>query len=463
MSAALILPQTATPTISEFDPRVIPYQYRVIRDVRKRFDYSLGVHECLLSGSVGSAKSILMAHIFVTHCLNWERARVGIGRRSMPDLKSTLLAKILEHMENDLVEGEDYEHNETKGEITFSNGSQIISRSWSDKRYKRFRSLELSAAGIEELTENNDEDKQAYDELKMRVGRLSHVKENIMISATNPDAPSHWAHKYFIESTLPTRHVYYSVTTDNPFLPKWYVDQLLTDLDPKMAQRMIYGRWIEISGEVIYYSYNREVNFKNEPYQVKSGYPIHMSFDFNIAENKPMSAVFFQYIEGTFHFFDECIVHGARTESLMDEAAGRGLFEHKNLFIINGDATGRARSPASKSTNYDVIREFLANFTREDRTQVQFDIQVPKANPPIRKRHNTVNAQFKNARGEVHAFVYEKCKVLDEGLRLTKLKKGGEYVEDDSKHYQHVTTALGYGVMSCVNESLRPVQGMRQL
>jgi len=88
------------PNLLNFDPEVIPYQFEVMKDVRKNFDYGLGVHEVLLSGSVGSAKSILMAHIVVTHCIDNKRARVCLGRRSLTDLKETILQEIIDHMED---------------------------------------------------------------------------------------------------------------------------------------------------------------------------------------------------------------------------------------------------------------------------------------------------------------------------------------------------------------------------
>jgi len=178
----------STPSLTSFDPSIIPYQKEVIRAVRKEYDYSLGTHEILLSGSVGSAKSTLLAHIVLTHCLMNSGARFLIGRLSMPALKATLLNKILEHMSDDLVQGVDYEVNITTATIRFSNGSEIISRSWSDKKYFKVRSLELSGAAIEESSENQTD--EFYTEIKMRVGRLPYIKENIIIHATNPGSPS---------------------------------------------------------------------------------------------------------------------------------------------------------------------------------------------------------------------------------------------------------------------------------
>ena len=50
----------------------------------------------------------------------------------------------------------------------------------------------------------------------------------------------------------------------------------------------------------------------------------------------------------------------------------------------------------------------------------------------------------------INVLIDEKCEKLDEGLTKTKLKLGGNYIEDDSKDYQHITTAAGYGIYDVV-------------
>ncbi|WP_230685843.1 hypothetical protein, partial [Streptococcus pneumoniae] len=77
-----------------------------------------------------------MAHLALTHCLAWPRARCCLARQAMPDLKDTILLKVLEHL-GDLKEGKDYFYNVSKPSINFSNGASIICRSWHDKRYER--------------------------------------------------------------------------------------------------------------------------------------------------------------------------------------------------------------------------------------------------------------------------------------------------------------------------------------
>lgn len=433
---------SSTPSLTKFNPKLIPFQYQVIKDIRSKFDYGLGAQEVLLSGSVGSAKSLLLAHIIVTHCLFYSKARFGIGRHALPDLKATLFTKIKEHIMDDLEESKDYTCNDSTGYIRFSNGSEIVSRSWADKNYTKVRSLELSGMAFEELTEHDDNE-HAYTELSMRVNRLPHVPEQLIISATNPDSPSNWVYKRFMMTPSSTRHVYYSVTTDNPFLPKSYINKLMEDLDPKLIDRMIYGKWIDIKGETVYSNYSYEDNFRQKSYSPSEHYPIYACFDFNVGVGKPMSMAFFQYINDTFHIFDEIILENSNTEMLMAEAIESKKFNRNFKYCITGDATGKNRSANSNRSNYDIILEIL------QANQIRHEFCVLPSNPPIKTRHNIVNAYCKNYEKKVRLYVYKDAPTADEGFKLVKLKNGGQYIEDDSKSYQHVTTALGYGIHFC--------------
>lgn len=459
-----MLEASSTPSFSEFDPRHVPYQARVVDDMQFGFDWKLGMHEILLSGSVGSAKSILAAHQGIKHCLMYPHSRGCLARKAKPDLRDTIYTKICEHLEGtvmadgtELKEGKHYFLKDTTCEIRFFNGSEIIARSWSDRKYKKLGSLELSFAIVEELAENDAEDEMAIKFLRMRVGRLPHIPQSWIIYCTNPDSPSHFAYDYFdigkrqigITENLPiTRHVYFSRTSDNKFLPDTYIRQLEENLDEKLARRMIYGEWVEIETDRVYYAYG-EHNFRDYSYEVDPLLPIGLCHDFNIGQGKPMSACLVQYDpkNDTFHFFNEAIVEGADTEAILEEMAGRGLLDFDvSEYHIYGDATGDARSANSKKSNYDIIVSFLSNYRTPLGNRVHFERNVPRANPPVRERHVRVNAYCKNALGNCRLFVYKDAPILHKGMRLTALKKGGLYIEDDSKPYQHVTTALGYCV-----------------
>lgn len=194
----------STPSYSEFNPYLIPWQKRLVEDLFHNFDYSLGVHEVLLSGSVGSGKSLPAAHCAVRHLFTYPRSRCLLGRRAMPDLRDTIFAKICEHLDGTVKadgtlfrEGKDYGVARHNCRIWFANGSEVISRSWADTNHRKLGSIEVSIAIVEELSENDNDDELALRYLRMRVGRLPHVPQQWIIYCTNPDSPGHFAYKYF--------------------------------------------------------------------------------------------------------------------------------------------------------------------------------------------------------------------------------------------------------------------------
>jgi hypothetical protein len=225
---------------------------------------------------------------------------------------------------------------------------------------------------------------------------------------------------------------------------------------------MLEGQWTEIDEEVVYYNYKTSRNFKEHNYAFDPAYPIDLSHDFNIGEGKPMSAVASQLIDGKFHFAKTFIVDGARTTDIMDEIASSGLFDQFSKFRIFGDASGKSRDTRSIKSDYDIIKQYLDNYQRTDSVKLQYEMMVPLANPPIRERHNLLNAQCHNANGEIKLYVYKEAENLDEGFRLTKLKKGGNYIEDDSFRFQHVTTAAGYMIHYILKKWREPPKTYRR-
>lgn len=433
-------PERSVPNLQEFKP--LPQQIEIIRDIRKNFNYDKGVYELMLSGSVGSAKSLTLAHIAITHCLMFPGASFALGRLALPDLKETLCKRIQQHLFDTGIE---YKYNKSTGHFQLPNRSEMMALSWADMNLEKLGSHEFSAGAIEELTETKVDG--PYQKILQRIGRLPHVPEKFLISATNPDAPSHWAYRKIIMSKSDRVKVYYSNTFDNPFLPKTYIEGLLERLDEKQAQRMIYGKWIEINSEVIYYAYGDHCR-KSGEYKPDSRYPIILAYDFNIGDGKPLSVAIMQYLPGKdeFHIYDEIVVEGQRTLDTMDEALARDLIDPKFKYVIRGDRSGKSRDTRSIKSDYALIENFLQNLTIKGK-KIDFAIEVPKANPPIRERHNTVNGYMRNAKGQTKLFVYDKAKTVDEGFRLTALKPGANYIEDDSKPYQHITTAIGYAVV----------------
>lgn len=359
----------------------------------------------------------------------------------MPDAKETIVATMKDHIEGDFVENRDYYFNEVKQKWVFCNGAEIMTRTWHKKNFKSFRSLKLSIAVIEEATENEGDYWEAYNAIYSRLGRAKAAR-NLMICLTNPDSPAHPLYKKMIigSENDPLKHVYYSDARDNPYLEDWYIDNLMKNLSPIEIARLIEGKWIEDPKGGIYYNYKRERNYRNDSYIFDLNYPIDIMHDFNIASGKPMSLAVGQNIKGVFHVAVSLLVEGANTLEIMEELVNKDLFKKETTFRVFGDASGRSSDTRSKTNDYEIIEKVLK------REGVPYEMEVPRSNPPIRRRHNRINAKCQNFEKKTQLYIYKDAEAADEGFRLTKLKKGGQYLEDDSLAQQHVTTAIGYWV-----------------
>lgn len=422
---------------------MIPWQKDASKFI-KEFDYSSGILEVFFSGSVGSAKTIEHIHELVKECLQTPNSRWIMVRRALKDLKRTSWLVLLNHISDipHLVKS----YNKTDMRIVFVNGSEIIGDSYDDMNLTKFQSLELSGVDIEEV---NEMPQEVYTALKLRVGRVVGVKRNRIQARCNPDGPDHWLYKYFIKDTShPNKKVFYSLTDQNPFLPKWYIENLRRDLDPKMAKRMLEGQWIEIAGESVYYNYLSSRNFKrDEVFNIDPAYPIRIGHDFNVGHGKPMSCFVGQLINDVWHIKKTYLMDGFRTLDIVEEMANDGVFEYRTSFRVYGDASGRSRDTRSNQTDWTIIEDFLSNYKRKDGSSLEFSIDVPRANPPVKRRWKNLNTKFMNALGEVKLYIYKEAADADEGFRLTKLKKGSGLVEDDSLRTQHVSSsAIGYAI-----------------
>ena len=434
-----------------YDARKIPWCWDCLEHVYN-LDYSMGTHEIGMCGIVGSAKTSLAAWLAVDHCCKYKDALFFIGRRSYSDLKETSYTEICDIVYNTWGKRSEKWMKVSDCSITFPWGARIIGGTWGDGRYEKYKSKKYSAAWLEEPTENSPEEYKGFLNIfRPRVGRVSHknsdVQENFILYSFNFYDPEHPIYEDFYgKGNNEMTHLFESRDRNNPFLHEKYYDNLLGKLDPLNVRRQIYGEWVTSNTNSIYHAYDPKKHFKNTSYKVNKRYPVNIAWDFNIGDGKPLSVVFFQYIEDHFHFFDEIIIEGIRTLDSCEEINNRGYFDHGLKFVLNGDSTGSSRDTRSKLSDWLIIKDY---FTKH-RNQPRFEIKVPRSNPPIRKRHNLVNAYMENGLKQNRISVYKKCLTLDKGFKLTAFKKRSS-IEDDSKPYQHCTTSAGYGICSTIS------------
>lgn len=308
------------------------------------------------------------------------------------------------------------------------------------EHYERLSGLEVGWYWADEVWQTKQE---AIDILNARL-RDRRMPTPQALFTTTLDDPTTWMYTRFVENyEADLQDVIYAKTEQNPHLPEGYLHALKSTYSEATFRRMVLAEWVALDSERIYTSFKRELHV--EEFETDLFLPIWWTHDFNIGYGKPMSSCLIQYhpTSQIFCVVDEIILERSDTNDAVSEFRNR--YREFDNVVIYGDATGNSRDTRSKATDYEILAK--AGFANQ---------RVPRANPPIRERHNVVNALLQDANGKVRIKIHPRCRTLIKGLETTKLKKGGSYIEDDSAREQHVTTALGYCL--CVETPQRPKQ-----
>jgi phage terminase large subunit len=166
------------------------------------------------------------------------------------------------------------------------------------------------------------------------------------------------------------------------------------------------------------------------------GGPIHVGLDFNVSV---MSGVICSLVGDTLHIWDEISVKNSNTDEvgmmLRDRFPGREV-------ITYPDPTGRARkTSAAGATDHGILRKYGLR------------VVSPSSPWSVKDRLQATNWLIRNAKSEIRLFVHPRCKDTIKGLRSVTYKEGAEdFVVDKDPGLEHWTDALGYLILSAMNQ-----------
>lgn len=224
--------------------------------------------DLLLGGGAGGAKSLTICLWMFFQCRNYPGIRIGLGRKELTRLKETTVVTLLREVHPLLgVKEHQFKYNEQKGRISYVNGSSIllVDLAWqpSDPEFDRFGSLNLTHAVVEEAGEVM---KKARDIFISRKNRFMNKKYHLVgksITTCNPSqnflkneyykpfmkagGGGHqiWEYgKVEVEGEMKTAYRAFikSLATDNPFLPRNYIE-VLRKLPDAERKRLLEGNW----------------------------------------------------------------------------------------------------------------------------------------------------------------------------------------------------------------------------
>ena len=203
--------------------------------------------EIVYGGAAGGGKSAIGCLWLIEQCQTYPGTRWLMGRAKLKTLKETTLNTFFE-LSSKLGISDQYKYNDQKGIIYFHNGSEIILKDLflypSDPEFDSLGSLEITGAFIDEISQIVY---KAWQIVKSRI-RYKLNEYGItpkILGSCNPTKK--WVYKEFYKpwrekELRKDRAFVQALPTDNPHLPKTYLQSLLR-LDETSKQRLYYGNW----------------------------------------------------------------------------------------------------------------------------------------------------------------------------------------------------------------------------
>lgn len=213
-------------------------------------------------------------------------------------------------------------------------------------------------------------------------------------------------------------------TTENTHIDQTYAQTLEYMLDKKALQVFKEGKIIKISGDLFYYSFDRN-NHVYEIIEIPKSQQVYANLDFNVGR---MTCTFVHRLGSKVYFFDEFELLG---NSDTAQAAHEIMRRYGKSVIITIDASGKNRR-TSGASDYQILIQ--AGFPKEN-------IRFKSSNPRFRERQLLVNGKFD--KNEI--IISPRLKVLIKDLENVEQNKlTFEKIKDKEGKLTHASDTLDY-------------------
>lgn len=224
--------------------------------------------DLLLGGGAGGAKSLTMCIWALIQMHDYPGIRIGLGRKELTRLKQTTVITLLREAHPIMgVNEHEFKYNENKGLIEYVNKSSIqlvdLAFAPGDPDFDRLGSLNFTHTLIEEGGEIVKKAKDVFTSRKNRYLNREYGIVGKSLTTCNPSQNflkqeyyepykklgsgeyQQWEFgKVEVNGVMKTAYRAFlkSLATDNPFLPRNYIE-VLRKLPPAEKKRLLQGNW----------------------------------------------------------------------------------------------------------------------------------------------------------------------------------------------------------------------------
>lgn len=239
-------------------PREVKVPDYTASDRQRKFHTSKAF-ETLYGGAAGGGKTASIVAEAITYALEYPKARIYIFRKTIPELKQSVVPEIYKQCADYINYAKGMTYNSQDRVFNFTNGS-IIQLAYLETPQDMFRyqSAEIHLLLVDELTHFTLEE---YEYLKTRVRSTGEHPLKVM-AATNPGNIGHaWVKAYFIDITEPetiytdangnTRMFVPAKVSDHPIeaFRDTYSKQLSSLSNPDLKRALLMGDWDIFAGQ----------------------------------------------------------------------------------------------------------------------------------------------------------------------------------------------------------------------
>lgn len=384
-------------------------------------------------GGYGTGKSTALVARALKDAIANPTGAVGIFAPTYDLLDLVLVSKFEETFEQF---GIPYDYNKSKHIIKPKGMASLIFRSLDTP--KRIVGFEVCSSHIDELdTLPKAKAKESWQKVLGRTRLPNASGKNPTCVYTTPEGRAFVWEKWGKATDLRYQLIR-AKSTDNPFLPDDFVDNLRADYPEELVRAYINGEFCSLTSGSVYYAYNRDLNHTNRTI-TDNDRTLHVGIDFNIQK---MSAaigvddgVKIEVLEEISDAYDTADVIRILKERYGD----------RRTIIIHPDASSGNRNTSSSETDLALLKK-------------EFTVKRGNSNPLIRDRVNVVNGQFCNAQGQRHLFINaDKCPRLAESVESQPYDpRTGQ--PDKEGGFDHLNDSLGYLVWGRRADKRRSIQ-----
>ena len=273
------------------------------------------------------------------------------------------------------------------------------------------------------------------------LGRLRGCEDAELYITSSPEG-YHWLYNFMVEKDSPSKYLVYGKTTDNPYLPKSYIQSLRDNYDDNLLKAYLDGQFTNLQKGSTYHGFSRERNVKECLYNRTK--PIHVGIDFNV---DPMCCVIIQEQSNSpnIQVIDEISMSSDGGGTILTERVCQEIKRRypNNKYYGYPDCTGKAKHSSARFSDIQLIsKEGIMVYARH-------------INPLVINRVNSMN----NNLAKDNMIIDPKCKGLIRDLEQVVNKEGTRDIDKTTnKELTHLSDALGYYV-DFKHPTVKPVLG----